>query len=66
MKMVLGVLRPEMAMKFGPKERGPNTWWGPSLDSPRLVVGLPCAVRNWLLDWNSSMCNYLHVVVWNE
>ena len=23
---------------------------GLSLDSPRLVVGLPCAVRNWLMD----------------
>ena len=51
MKMVLGVVRPEMAMKFGPKERGTEylvgtilgmstACCGTALCSPELVVGL--------------------------
>ena len=50
MRMVLGGVRSGMARHLGPKGRGQIVGWGPSSDSPRLVVGLPCAVRVLLMD----------------
>ena len=52
MRMVLGGVRPRMARNLDPKGKGQNVSWGPSSDNPRLVVGLPCAVRDLLMDLN--------------
>ena len=46
MKMVLGIVRPEMAMHSCPKEMGPNVMVELSLDSPRLDMGLFWIVGN--------------------
>ena len=40
MKMVLSVMRAEMAMDFGSKEVEPMLDEGLSMDSPRTVMGL--------------------------
>ena len=40
MKMVLGVVRPEMAMDFGPKKWNRCLMRGLSMGSPRPVMGL--------------------------
>ena len=39
MKIVLGVVRPEMAMDFGSKEVEPKLMRGLAMDSPRTIFG---------------------------
>ena len=39
MKMVLGVVRPEMAMDFGSKEVEPRLMRGLSMESPHTIFG---------------------------
>ena len=53
--MVLGVIRPEMAMDFGSKEVEPMLDEGLSMDSPHNVMGL---LKVWIDGWtkNLSMC----------
>ena len=45
--VVLGVVRPEMAIDFGPKKRNRCLMRGLSMDSPRTVWGLLKQSGDW-------------------
>ena len=59
--MVLGVVRPEMAMDFGSKEVEPMLMRGLSMDSPPTVFGTVKNSLDFRVAPKMSMC-YLHKI----